>query len=264
MRNCLTIALLVLGTLVLASPRPVSAQDHMAELGVRFWKPSPQLVLASGVFAGVGLSNVDFVQEFGLEDASFPEFRASIGRGHKLRVSKVSFDYSADAAIQRTFVFQGYQFTAGVPASTDITWDLWTFGYEWDFISRRGGFLGLVTDLKYNKVVASIESPTHTSAVTANVKAPVPTVGLIGRAYLGTVASITTEFTGLSLRRKDTDTAAVAEGTFYDFDVYATINLGKHLGIQGGYRSVDVHYIVDDDSGDLKMQGPYVGGTLRF
>ena len=264
MRNRLLIGVLSLCTLALAFPRTVSAQDHVAELGVRFWKPSPGLVISSGGLTGVGLSNVDFVQEFGIESTSFPELRASIGRGHKLRISKVSFDYNADATIQRTIVFQGRRLTVGAPASTDIAWDLWTFGYEWDFISRSGGFLGFVTDLKFNKVAASIASPLLSSAATTDVTVPVPTIGFIGRAYLGSVGAITSEFTGLSLNRTDKDSGDVFEGKFYDFDIYATINLGKHLGVQGGYRSVDVHYIVDDDSGDLEMKGPYFGGALRF
>jgi len=143
MRNRLTIGVLSVCTLLLAGPQAVSAQGHMAELGVRYWKPSPELVLASGSLTRVGLGDVDFVQDFGIEDTSFPEYRAVIGRKHKLRVSKVSFNYTADATVRRTLVFQGRTFTVGAPASTDVGWDIWTFGYEWDVVSRRGGFLGM-------------------------------------------------------------------------------------------------------------------------
>jgi hypothetical protein len=204
------------------------------------------------------LNSVDFVQEFAIENTSFPEFRASIGRSHKLRVSHVTFKYDAEATIQRTIVFQGRTFTLGVPATTDIDWDLWTFGYEWDFVSNRGGFLGVVADLKYNKMVASIESPALVSAAAVDVKAPIPTLGVIGRGYLGQGGSITVEFTGLRLTR---DTF---EGKFNDFDIYGTLHLGRHLGVHAGIRSEDVHYLVDDDIGELKMKGPYFGGALRF
>jgi hypothetical protein len=262
MRNTFTIGALFVCTLVVLNPTPASAQGHVVEAGVRFWKPSPELVLSTGGLTGVGLENVDFVEDFGLEDETFRQFKASIGRNHKFRISKVSFHYDAEATIQKTIVFQGQVFTVGAPASTDIKWDLWTFGYEWDFISRDGGFLGLVADLKYNKVVASIESPALASVADTDVTAPIPTIGLIGRAYLGSAGSITTEFTGLSLSR-DND-GDPFEGKFYDFDIYGTIHLGGQLGIEIGYRSVDAHYLVDGDSGDLKMKGPYFGGTLRF
>ena len=53
-------------------------------------------------------------------------------------------------------------------------------------------------------------------------------------------------------------------GLFYDFDLYGTANFGRNVGAQIGYRSVTVDYAVDQDTGDLKMKGPYVGGVVRF
>ena len=75
-------------------------------------------------------------------------------------------------------------------------------GYEWDFVSRPGGFLGLLTDLRYNKVVASLDSPALSSTATTDVSVPAPAFGFIGRGYIGDWASITGEFTGIAgLRR---------------------------------------------------------------
>jgi hypothetical protein len=54
------------------------------------------------------------------------------------------------------------------------------------------------------------------------------------------------------------------EAKMFDFDIYATVNLGRNVGIQGGYRSVTADYTVDDDAGDLEMKGPYFGGLVRF
>jgi hypothetical protein len=258
MRNPPIVLILSLCTAVLASPSPVSAQGHIAEIGLRFWKPTPELVLSNGTLNGAGMNGVDLVQEFALGDERFREFRVSLGRSHKLRVAHVTFEYLADATIQRTFTYRGRTFTGGAPASTDVNWDIWTFGYEWDFVSRDAGFLGVVTNLHYNKVVASIDSPALSTAATTDVKAPIPTVGVIARGYLGSSGSITAEFNGLRITR---DTF---EGKFYDFDIYGTLHLGPNLGVQAGYRSVDVHYLVDDDVGDLKMKGPYFGGSLRF
>jgi hypothetical protein len=34
--------------------------------------------------------------------------------------------------------------------------------------------------------------------------------------------------------------------------------------VQGGYRSLDVEYIDEDDLGRLKMKGLYFGGVVRF
>ena len=50
----------------------------------------------------------------------------------------------------------------------------------------------------------------------------------------------------------------------FDFDIYGTVSLGRNVGIQGGYRSVVAEYLVDEDSGDLKLKGLYFGGLVRF
>ena len=223
-----------------------------------FWKPSPELTLSTDALAGSSVGDVDFVKEFGIEDKMFPEFRAAIGRSHKFRLSYVKFEYAEDATIQRTFTFQGRTFTVGAPATADIKWDLWKFGYEWDFVSRERGFFGVIVDVKYNTIDASVDSPVLRSTATADVTAPVPTIGVIGRGYILPMVAITGEFTGLSLNRDD------FEAKFFDFDINGTVSFGRHLGAQAGYRSVDVHYLTDGDAGDLKMKGPYVGGVLRF
>ena len=241
-----------------AQAQVVPAEDHIVELGVMFWKPSPELTLSTDALAGSSVGDVNFVEEFGIEDKMFPEFRAAIGRSHKFRLSYVKFEYAEDATIQRTFTFQGRTFTVGAPATADITWDLWKFGYEWDFVSRERGFFGVIVDVKYNTIDASVDSPVLRSTATADVTAPVPTIGVIGRGYILPMVAITGEFTGLSLNRDD------FEAKFFDFDINGTVSFGRHLGAQAGYRSVDVHYFTDGDAGDLKMKGPYVGGVLRF
>jgi hypothetical protein len=81
---------------------------------------------------------------------------------------------------------------------------------------------------------------------------------VIGRGYIAPNVSVTGEFTGLSFNRADD------EVKFFDFDVYGTISLGRNVGVQGGYRSVVVDYLVDEDSGDLKMKGMYFGAVVRF
>jgi hypothetical protein len=241
-----------------AHAQVLPAEDHVVELGVMFWKPSPELVLSTDALAGSNISEVDFVEEFGIEDKMFPEFRAAVGRNHKFRLSYVKFDYAEDATIQRTFTFQGRTFTVGAPATTDIKWDLWKFGYEWDFVSRERGFFGLIVDVKYNKIDASVDSPVLRAIAETEVTAPVPTIGVIGRGYILPMVAVTGEFTGLSISRDE------FEAKFFDFDINGTVSFGRHLGAQAGYRSVVVHYLTDEDLGDLKMKGPYFGGVVRF
>ena len=57
---------------------------------------------------------------------------------------------------------------------------------------------------------------------------------------------------------------ATTAAKYYDFDLYGTVNFTDHFGAQGGYRSFDVFYNVDEDEGDLKLKGLYFGGVVRF
>ena len=256
MRSPFVTGTLCLSALFLFSAR-ANAQDHVGEVGIMLWKPSPELVLSTDTLSSFSVDEVDFVQEFGIEDKWFPEYRAALGRSHKFRFSYVKFSYEADATIQRTFTFQGRTFTVGAPATTDIEWDLWKLGYEWDFVSTNQGFFGVFTDLKINQVTAFVDSPALRAAATTDVTAPIPTIGVIGRGYLSPRVAITGEFSGLKWSNDEFDVK------FFDFDINGTVG-GRNAGAQIGYRSVVADYLVDEDLGDLKMQGMYFGGYLRF
>ncbi len=236
-----------------------SPEDYHVELGVNFWKPSPDIVIR----AGAGSTDVDLIDIFSIEDAQFTEFKGVLkaGRKHKIRFQYVPIAYAKDTTVNRTFTFQGRTFTVNVPASTDFKWTLMRFGYEWDVVSTDRGFVGVFGDVKYNTVEATLSSPVVGTTAT-DVTAPIPTIGGIARGYLGSSVSVTGEFTGLKITRDE------FEGKFFDFDIYGTLNLGRHIGIQGGYRSLDVDYLTNDgadvDSGTFKMKGPYFGGVVRF
>lgn len=120
------------------------------------------------------------------------------------------------------------------------------------------GYFGVVAELKYNKMEASIASPALTSTASTEQNAPVPTVGVAARGYLHDMVSIGGEFTGLKITRDD------FEAKFFDFDFNGAVTFGRHVGVQGGYRSVTVDYVIDDDAGDFKFKGPYVGAHVKF
>jgi hypothetical protein len=249
---------------------PVPGEQYVVELGLYWWTPTPVLDIQTGALAAVGENRVDFVQEFGIENRRFTEFRATLkaGRKHKLRFSRVPMRYDESATLTRTIDFGGATFPVSVPATADLEWLLWRVGYEWDFASTDRGFVGLVTEIKINQVTAELAAENLGSELT-EITAPVPTIGIVARGYPGRHVSITGEFTGFSVPGFVGNWVSKAvgddfEAKMFDFDIYATVNLGRNVGIQGGYRSVTADYTVDDDAGDLEMKGPYFGGLVRF
>ena len=235
-----------------AVPPPESAH---VELGAMWWQPDPLVTIASGNLS----SDIDFVQDLGVVKDRFRELRVTLkpGRKHKLRFAYVPVRYTQEGQIlRRSLTFRGVTYNVNLPVNSDLKWDFYRVGYEWDLVSARHGFLGIVADVKYNKLTARLTSPIGDELTTQNV--PVPTIGGIARVYLGDYVSATGEFTGFSFDRNDT------HGQFYDLDVYGQVNVNKALAAQVGYRSVKVDYSVDADQGNLKLDGFYFGGVVRF
>lgn len=246
---------------------PAAAQNNtnIGEFSVNFWMPDPEIVIQSNELSAVSqgtITDLDLVQEFGIEDKSFPEIRFSVGRSHKFRFGYVPIRYDADATLQRQVRVSTpvgpVTLNVGAPASVEYKWDLFRFGYEWDFISMERGFLGVVAELKYDKLEASVDSPLLTSPEGVEQDAPVPTIGVAGRGYVHPMVSIGGEFTGLKISTDE------FEATQFDFDINGMVTFGRFVGVQGGYRSVTLDFFIDDDSADMTFKGPYVGAHVKF
>jgi hypothetical protein len=253
-------------------PDPAPAENFGVELGVMFWSPTPEILIQTGALAQIGESEVDLVQEFAIEDERFTEYRVVIkgGRKHKVRFSYVPIEYDEEAVLERTITFGGQTFPVNVPATAHLKWQQWRFGYEYDFVAADRGLIGLLVDLKYNRISAELAAEGFGTELT-EATAPVPTIGVIARVYPHRAFSITTEFSGFKMPGFIGDRISDSlgddddfEAKLFDFDIYGTLNFGRHVGVQGGYRSLTADYLIDEDSGDLKMKGTYFGGLLRF
>ncbi len=245
-------------------PRPADTaigERYGVEVAYGLWNPSPDVQVSSGTL-GLPGDTIDLVNDFGIQRKKLGEFRLVLkpARKHKFRIGYTPIKYSVDGAIlHRAIVFRGQTFNVGLPVNAQATWKAWRFGYEYDFISRDGGFLGAVLEAKYTKADANLASPVATESASAT--APIPAVGVIARGYLARMVSATGEFTMFRLRNGDTDKY---KGSYYDFDLYGTVNFTNYVGAQLGYRSLDVSYTVKRDYGTMTLRGPYVMGVLRF
>ena len=203
---------------------------------------------------------LDFVEDLGIEKSWFRQLKvvARPGEKHKFRFEYTPIKYEAEGVITRNLVFNGILFPVSLPVESEIVWRAYRFGYEWDFVYRDRGFVGLVLEAKYTDVEASLTNLFDTEFVRA--RAPIPAIGVIGRGYVAPNISITSEFTFFKVPDIDENYG----GSYFDFDLYGTVNFNDHVGVQGGYRSFDVFYKVEDDNGDLQIRGLYFGGVVRF
>lgn len=224
------------------------------------WTPTPELTIDTEQVNNLaGTTAVDFVQEFNIQNVRFKEFRSVLkpSRKHEIRVSHVPAEYTAASTLHRTITYKGVTFPVTLPATAHLKWDLWRFGYQYNFVTTQHALAGFITEVKYNHVTGDITS--SIGSASADQTAPVPTIGLLVRGYVQKYVSLTGEFSGLKVPHVKS-----FDGRFWELDLYATGSITKYIGVQGGYHSVQAHYVVDTEAGDLLLKGPYFGGMVRF
>jgi|WetSurMetagenome_2_1015567.scaffolds.fasta_scaffold152829_2 hypothetical protein len=232
------------------------------EASVGMSNPAPDIVVSSKALGIIG-SEISAVDDLGITKQWQLGLNLTLrpAKKHKFRFAYSPLKYTAETIMQRTVVFNGQAFVVGLPVNSEIKWGAYRFGYEYDFLYHDRWFVGFILDAKYSNIEVTLQNPL--TVEWAKVKAPIPTAGGIVRVYPVANISITGEFTGFKLPH----TNGVLEGydgKWYDWEVYGTVNITDHLGLVGGYHSVDVEYRKDADRGTLLMKGPYFKGVLRF
>jgi len=237
-----------------------TGENYHVEFGAYFWNPSPEIFVTSESIPGVLGSRIDFVEDLGIKKTTHSQIKVVLrpGTKHKFRFEYTPIKYEAEGTIQRTVVFNGITFPISLPVASQLTWRAYRFGYEWDFLYKDRGFLGMVLEAKYTDIEATLTNVIDTEFVRA--RGPIPAIGVIGRGYVTSNISITGEFGLFKMPDVDEDYG----GQYYDFDLYGTVNFTNNFGAQFGYRSLDLLIRVDNDEGDMKMKGFYFGGVARF
>ena len=265
--TCVVLALALVPALAqaqLPNYRPptsaATGETYNVEFSVGMWNPTPDIVIRSGELTAFG-TEIDAVNDLGFARKKLPDIHLILrpAKKHKFRFEYIPIRYDAEAVLTRTITFRGVTYSLGIPVTSSLEWKAYHFGYEYDFVYRSHGFVGLVAEVKYTKVQASVASQDESAAMQQT--APIPAIGGIARAYLTDSVSITGELTGFKLPES---VSADTRGRDVDFDIYGTANFTNNVGVQVGYRSLDTMYQVSQDSGTLKLRGLYVRGVVRF
>jgi len=240
---------------------PATGERYNVEISYGWWDPTPDIQVSSESL-GIPGTVIDFVEDFGYEKKRLREFRAVLrpARKHKFRIEYLPIGYEIEGAIlSRPITFNGQTFRVGIPVNTDTTWKTWRFGYEYDFVYRDRGYVGMLLEARYTKASIELDSPITTEF--ADATAPIPAVGVVARGYPLRNVAFTGEFSIFRLLNREEDNY---KAHYYDFDVYGTLNFTNNVGVSGGYRSLDVSYTVDADFGQVKLKGYYLVGVVRF
>jgi hypothetical protein len=239
---------------------PATGEKYHVEIGGFLWDPNPQIVISSESLGIVG-SDIDFVSDLGIQKTWFKQLRVVLrpAKKHKFRFEYTPITYDAVGKLTANIVFNGILFPVTLPVTTNLQWKAYRFGYEYDFVSRDRGYVGLILESKYTDIQATLSNVI--GAEFTRARAPIPAAGVVGRVYVVPNISITGEFSGIKWPGSINDRY---RAKYFDFNFYGTVNFTNNFGVQAGYRSFDVEYKIKDDEGDLQLKGLYLGGLVRF
>ena len=239
---------------------PATGETYHVEAGWVFWNPGPNLSVASEQFGQVG-TLISATDDLGIQKKMLGELRIVLrpAKKHKFRINYLPMSYTGQSTVHRQFVFNGISYGLNLAVATDLKWNTWTLGYEYDFVSRDRFFVGMVLQAKATDVEVTLTAPIGSDFVVA--KAPIPNIGGIARVYVAPNISITGEMVGMKI---PDSVSPDYKAHYFDFDLYGTVNFNDYVGAQVGYHSLDVGYTIKKDTGAFLMKGLYFGGVVRY
>jgi hypothetical protein len=225
-----------------------------------------------GSFHGTGSQG-----QFDLQaDAKFNIYNTGAGRvewkftrKNHLFVGALPLDQSRKVVLDRTIVFQGQTYSAGLTASARLQNYFLTPGYQYDIIRRKQGHIGVVAQLdlmyirgSWNAAAQTLNGTLHSpQSSSATIRAPLPVAGPDFRYYL------------IPNSRRLFVAGDVLGMYFFGYgnfiSSYGTIGLSvnKHLNLQGGYQLSSRLTVksTDDRIGvDLTQRGAVAGLQVSF
>ena len=250
---------LLLPTHAHGQTKPGMGEKYRVEVLTTWWGSRPSGSVESDRLDRIG-SRVDLETDFGFEEQRFREFRvtAKLAKKHKFRFQYTPLVYTADSVLTRDIDFGGETFPVSLPVESELSWKVWRYGYEWDFIHKSRGFLGVLVEARQTKLAAEIRSLVANAGVTA--EAVIPGIGLVARAYPLPDLAVNFEMSGM----KVDGLLEGIEGTNLEYDLSAIINVTGNFAGLVGWRRTNTDLRIDNDSGSLNFKGWYFGAVVRY
>ena len=243
--------------------RTAIGEKYRFEVSGTLWNPTLYGLISSEQFKLVG-SDIDVVKDLGYETTRFRDLRVVLrpSKKSKFRFQYTPIRYEANTILRRDIVFNGIKFPVQVPVESEFSWKVMRFGYEYDFIYRDRGFVGMLLDVRYTQFNAEISTSSSllNERQFTSAKAPLPALGLVGRGYVLPNLAINFEVSGLVLPHINED----YEANYFDWDINGTFNVTNNVGIQVGWRKLSNFLRIENDLGDLKFQGMWFGAAVRY
>lgn len=244
--------------------RPIGERYHVEVAGT-FWNPALTGGITSDSFESIG-DVIDFGSDLGYDRSRLKDFRLVLRPSQRirLRLQHTPVRFASETVFNREIVVKGTSFPVSVPIVSDFGWTVWRVGFEYDFLYRPRGFVGILLEARHTQLDARLatDTPFFSPPLEALIvaKAPLPAVGVVGRGYLLPNVAVNVEVSGFRVPRINDQ----MEATYVEWDVHGTLNLNEFVGVQVGWRRMTTFLSADGDEGDVRFRGLWFGGALRY
>jgi len=233
-------------------------ENYTIEVEGRMWNVKLDSTVKI-VESGIG-TDVNLVNDLGFEERKYffeGRLQVKFARKHKFNLEYIPLKWNADKVVTQTIEYSGQTYTAGTRVQSSLDLKFLKGGYEYDFLAGSLGFLGGTLDVLVANANVQLKAPDMVPIIDQkeDKTVPIPMIGLIGRVYPIKWVNLTAKASGLP---------AGSYGYVFDGEASLNINPIKYLGISGGYRYFVINLKYNDNSFDYRLDGPFVGLTLRF
>jgi hypothetical protein len=195
----------------------------------------------SGSFRGTNeTGTVDIQKDLGLD--TYSTFAGKVDwkftRKNHLYIAISPLNSSHQTVLNRTFTFQGQTFNAGLTTNSSLNTFYVAPGYQYDFIRRKRGHLGLAlqmdlfdTTAKINAAAQVTGDGVHHNAISAtgSLLSPIPVAGPDFRFYLTNSPKLFVQGNVLGMYLFGYGNFVSSNGSF-------GINFSKHFAAVAGYQ----------------------------
>ena len=180
----------------------VGERYHVEAAGT-LWNPTLFGRISSDGLQRIG-DAIDFADDLGYQKTRMSDVRIVLRPSPKirLRLQYTPVRYAAETTFDREIAFKGQPFPVSVPIVSDFAWTVWRGGFEYDFVYKARGFVGVLLEARYTQLDAQLAtntpffSPPLQALVIAN--APLPAVGVVARGYVLPNVAVNVEVSGFS------------------------------------------------------------------
>ncbi len=234
-------------------------EKYHVEFAGTLWTPSLFGVISSEQFGIVG-DEIDFKNDLGYKRTRFKDMRIVLRptQKHRFRIQYTPVVYTAENTLNRSVVFNGQLYPVNLPIQSTFGWKVWRLGYEYDFVYKPRGFIGVLVEARFTEFNAELRSVIADESTLA--KGPLPAIGGVGRVYIIPEVALNFELSGF----KVPDVDPKYKANYFDWDIHGTFNVNDYVGVQVGWRRMTTFLNIENDLGDTKFQGMWFGGVVRY